>query len=366
MARSKIEWTDETWNPVSGCSKVSQGCKHCYAERHWARLAAPGQPYAGRSFRHVQCHPERLVAPLRWRKPRKVFVNSMSDLFHEDVADDFISQIFAVMALAPQHRFQILTKRPERMRDYLLREKTPGDIHRAMVIVPNERTRNARDRYFGGLTAKHWPLENVWLGVSVEDQSTAAYRIPLLLETPAAIRFVSAEPLLQQVNLRQLGADAAGHPRWCQIDALTGRQSDMGPPCSNLPVSLNWVVCGGESGWPGAKPMHPAWVRSLRDQCIAANVPFFFKQWGEWAPQGTAAETGDRYLRTEVLAFADMKPQPMYRYGKRLAGRLLDGQTWDAYPALAGADSDIGDRGPAEQPTAADTHHGQEHGDTAA
>lgn len=334
MSATLIEWSQQVWNPVTGCKAISPGCGRCYSKRLWPRLSAPGRPYEGRDFSDVQCHSERLVAPLRWRKPQKVFVNSMSDLFHEDVPDDFISQIFAVMALAPQHRFQVLTKRPERMRDYLLREETPGDIHRAKVIVPNERTRNARDRYFGGFTTKDWPLANVWLGVSVEDQSTAAYRIPLLLETPAAIRFVSAEPLLQQVNLRHLDADAAGHPRWCQIDALTGRHTDMGRPCPDLPTSLDWTIVGGESG-PRARPMHPDWARSLREQCIGASVPFFFKQWGEWAPQGTAEETGDRYRRTEVLTYGHGDPQPMYQYGKRSSGRVLDGRTWDEYPREA-------------------------------
>lgn len=291
--KTKIEWTDAVWNPVSGCSKVSHGCKNCYAERLWPRLSAPGQPYAGRAFTDVRCHPERLSDPLRWRKPRRVFVNSMSDLFHEDVSNIFLSSVFNTMACAHVHTFQILTKRPARMREWF--ETIRRYEHRDGSIFHLD-----QDDLIVGLD--HWPLPNVWLGVSVEDQSTADERIPLLLQTPAATRFISAEPLLAQINIE----------RWlpAKIIGVPGEQTIDG---------LDWVICGGESG-PRARPMQAAWAQSLRDQCQAAGVPFFFKQWGEWLPamQNSA---------TEMNASDD----PI-RIGKKSAGRRLDGRTWDEFP----------------------------------
>ena len=199
-----IEWTDETWNPISGCSRVSPGCEHCYAERmdhrlrgvageEWRPWTAPNAAY------NVRLYPERLEAPLRWRKPRRVFVNSMSDLFHEEVPDEYIDRVFAVMALCPEHVFQVLTKRPERMRDYLSESprvptSTEYRVDEAMDGICGE-----RGWHSPGLQA--WPLPNVWLGVSVEDQRRADERIPLLLETPAAVHFLSCEPLLGPIDL---------------------------------------------------------------------------------------------------------------------------------------------------------------------
>jgi protein gp37 len=254
-----IEWTDETWNPVTGCTKVSPGCDHCYAERVTERFHGRG------SFERVVLHPERLDKPLRWSKPRKVFVNSMSDLFHEQVPDEFIAEVFAVMALAPQHTFQVLTKRHGRMRS-LLSDPTFGSNFGPMWAAMVE-----RDETF----EVPWPLPNVWLGVSVEDQRWADIRIPALLDTPAAVRFVSAEPLLGPVRLRP----------W--VSPFT------------TDVSVDWVIVGGESG-PGARPMHPDWARSIRDQCGALGVPFLFKQWGGRTPKA--------------------------------GGRELDSRTWDGYP----------------------------------
>jgi len=205
--KTKIQWTDATWSPVSGCSKVSAGCKHCYAERDWPRLAKnPKSPYFGRDFTDVRCHPERLDQPLRWRKPRRIFVNSMSDLFHESVPDSFIDEVFAVMSrcgddTTPRfdafdaHQFQVLTKRPARMRRYM-----EDEIRGSAVCA-------RRLKYRGGSLIE-WPPPNVWLGVSVEDQATADERIPILLQTPAAVRFVSAEPLLNPVDLSQWLNDA--------------------------------------------------------------------------------------------------------------------------------------------------------------
>ena len=212
-----IEWTDKTWNPVTGCTKVSAGCKNCYAERLFPR------PYPGRAFTDVRLHPERLRQPFHWRKPRRVFVNSMSDLFHEAGPDEFLDQVFAVMALRPRHVFQCLTKRPERMQRYL--------NSRAKSVEYWER----QAREFGYTFKFQWegevigtcpfPLPNVWLGVSVEDQEAADARIPLLLETPAAIRFLSCEPLLGRIDLR--------------LDQYK---------------RLDWVIVGGESG-PRARSM---------------------------------------------------------------------------------------------------------------
>ena len=187
---SKIEWTDETWNPVTGCTKVSQGCKNCYAERQWPRMVRLIPSYAGREFTDVRTHADRLDKPLRWQKPRRIFVNSMSDLFHEDVPDEFIDQVFAVMALAPQHTFQVLTKRAHRMREYL------SDSMRLEKIYIQWNSVSGLPR-----EAQGWPLPNVWMGVSIEDQPTADARIVELLETPASVRWISAEPLLGPVNV---------------------------------------------------------------------------------------------------------------------------------------------------------------------
>ena len=301
--KSRIEWTDASWNPVTGCSKVSQGCKNCYAERDWARLTAPRTPpniYTGRDFTDVRCHPERLDQPLRWRKPRRIFVNSMSDLFHKDVPDEFIDQVFVVMVRARHHVFQVLTKRPARMLDYLTRFKpdSEGFVTRG--------GRRAMGKLGNGpiFNSSRWPPPHVWLGVSVEDQATADERIPLLLQTPAAVRWVSAEPLLEQIDLTKLGNS------YVRRNALTGFL-DAGPATlmrDALP-RLDWVVAGGESG-PKARPMHPDLARSLRGQCQAAGVSFFFKQYSTYCCENSAE------------ARAKLKAR----------GRLLDGRTWDEYP----------------------------------
>lgn len=311
MTKTRIEWTDEVWNPVTGCTKVSQGCKHCYAERQWPRLNAPGMPYAGRAFTDVQTHPERLDQPLRWKRPRRIFVNSMSDLFHEDVSFGFIDLVMVEMYKASQHTFQVLTKRPERMLEYM----RSFECRRGIIPLP---------------------IPNVWLGVSVEDQATADERIPILLQTPAAVRWISAEPLLGRVDLcDQLGMwwnqtmqcfEATGH----KINqAINGRGR------------IDWVVCGGESG-PKARPMHPVWPRSLRDQCLAAGVPFLFKQQGEFTHivhanlgiQPKLWVTHDGRNATMEEAIGDRGCWTgMFRVGKKRAGRLLDGKLWDEYPA---------------------------------
>lgn len=268
-ASSKIEWTDATWNPVTGCDHVSPGCDNCYAEAIAKRFH---RPFIGA----VECHADRLEMPLRWRKPRRVFVNSVSDLFHPDVPDSFIAKVFTVMARAEAHTFQVLTKRPQRMAAFLKALTSPRpDV---------------------------WPLPNVWLGVSVENQRYADLRIPHLLATPAAVRFISAEPLLGPIGLSL---------EW--VPGLVNSRRDYG--------ALDWVIVGGESGH-GARPMEVAWARHLRDQCVATHVPFFFKQWGEWGVVGW-----------KVDPMINRENPKMTHMGKKNAGRELDGRTWDEYPA---------------------------------
>lgn len=283
-----IEWTDEVWNPVTGCSRVSEGCRYCYIER------TPPFRMQGRKLGDpVQLHPERLDAPLRWKKPRRVFVNSLSDLFHEQVPDEFIVAVFGVMAARPDHTFQILTKRPERMLAwfhwigqrggfgrYIRNIRPDGDRTVPNYFTPVARTqvvngrtyRAADDPWISVFNAASFHmvagrLGNVWLGVSIEDQATANERIPLLLQTPAAVRWVSAEPLLGPVDLREVNPFDDFH-----TDAL-----DTPDPY----YRLNWVVAGGESG-PQARPCDVAWIRSIVRQCRATGVPCFVKQLGSY------------------------------------------------------------------------------------
>jgi len=297
-----IEWTDATWNPVTGCTKVSQGCKHCYAERDWARLVhLPA--YQGRAFTDVECHPKRLDQPLIWRRPRRIFVNSMSDLFHPAVPFEFIEQVHEVIRESERHTFQILTKRPGRMLEFWKWRKE--------VYLANAYTST--------------PPRNAWYGVSVEDQATADERIQLLLQTPAAVRWISAEPLLGPVRVGQYlsRTNMPGLSMPGFVDSLPG---------------IDWVVAGGESG-PKARPSHPDWFRSLRDQCKAAGVPFLFKQWGEWSPQADTLLNGkiDAILIDKAHTYygtaAGFCPaEGMFRFGKKAAGRHLDGMLHDEYP----------------------------------
>lgn len=289
-----IEWTDATWNPIRGCSRVSEGCRNCYAERVANRYSGEGLPYEGLAANGkwtgkvivVESHMED---PIRWKKPRRIFVNSMSDLFHEELPFEQVARIFCVMAAAPQHTFQVLTKRPARMLAFFEWCKTHSLTVALSAPLPK---------------VMQWPLPNVGIGVTAEDQRAAEYRIPILLEVPAAWRFVSIEPMIGPVRLRHIDADKAGH-RYCQLDALTGKHTDMGRPCEPLP-KLDWVICGGESG-PGARPMAMEWARSLRDQCLVTGVPFFFKQWGDHDQVGE-------------------------RVGKRAAGSMLDDRQHKEFP----------------------------------
>lgn len=265
-ATSSIEWTGATWNPVVGCEAVSPGCAHCYAATMTRRLEAMGQAdYTGlTTAKHfngqIRLLPHKLDIPLKRRKPTTYFVNSMSDLFHEDVPDEFIDRVFAVMALCPQHTFQVLTKRAERMAAY---------ISAAENRVAHVRDLNALE--FGTLDCRPlWPLRNVWLGVSCEDQQRADERIPWLLKTPAAVRFISAEPLLGELEIKGFMHDSI-----C-FETL----DDIGCICSEpREVHLDWVIVGGESG-PGARPMRLEWAQSIVEQCKDAAVPCFVKQLG--------------------------------------------------------------------------------------
>tara|TARA_R110000772_G_scaffold48089_4_gene109884 strand:+ start:70048 stop:70800 length:753 start_codon:yes stop_codon:yes gene_type:complete len=242
--QSNIEWTEQTWNPVTGCLKVSRGCKHCYAETLAKRLQAMGAPGYKDGFRTVTLMPERLEQPLRRRKPTVYFVNSMSDLFQEAVPFEFIDKVMAVIAATPRHTYQILTKRAGRMAKYFASRGVP---------------------------------ENAWLGVSVEDRRYGLPRIPHLQGIAAKTRFLSVEPLLEDVGKMDLNG-------------------------------ISWVIVGGESG-PKARPMEEVWAQSVRRQCEAAGVDFFFKQWGAWGPDGV-------------------------KRSKKQNGRQLDGSTWDAMPNL--------------------------------
>jgi protein gp37 len=249
----------------------------------------------------------QMVKPLSWKKPRRIFVNSMSDLFHDGIPDETIDRVFAVMALCPQHTFQVLTKRPARMRYYLGKRNGMGnsEICRAINAIPAQ----LGNRH----GALEMPLPNVWLGVSVEDQARADERIPLLLDTPAAKRFLSCEPLLGPVDLTRL------NPGGIQaLNALHGASVDPG---YSEWCAIDWVIVGGESG-KDARPMHPDWVRSLRDQCKTAGVSYFFKQWGAW--------------HSDALLFTDMQgqcPPANMKVGKKASGRILDGMEHNGFPA---------------------------------
>lgn len=324
---SKIEWTDKTWNPLAGCSKVSAGCENCYAEIMARRLAAMGQKkYKGTTRKNIngKAHwtgiinldEKALLIPLKIKKPTRFFVNSMSDLFHEGVPARFIDDVFAVMMLCPQHTFQILTKRPENMVKYFATEYSKARIMTALDIIGEE-----NDDLFEICckVASQIPmmlrivLKNVWLGVSVENQETAQKRIPLLLKTPAAIRFISCEPLLGPIDLTDINLNSQ------LFNSLTGI-GDLYPD-----NKINWVIAGGESG-PHARPLHPDWIRSIKNQCMAANVPLFFKQWGEYAPH---ADTGKC---KKVSVVNNGIGYEMCKVGKSDAGSLLDGKEWKQYP----------------------------------
>lgn len=391
---SNIEWTDSTWSPTTGCDRTSLGCDHCYALTLAKRLKAmgsakyqtDGDPHTSGPGFGVAMHASALALPLAWRSPRKIFVNSMSDLFHAKITDEFIAQVFAVMAACPQHVFQILTKRHARMRTLL---SSPEFVERFeaefLDLTVNRFPHLGQERW-------SYPLPNVHLGVSVENQKWADIRIPALLGTPAAVRWISAEPLLGPIDLAgpiaTEGPLCGSRPRLTYW--LTGRphwtpekRDDHGNVYQEPATGprLDWVVVGGESG-PGARPMHPDWVRTVRDQCAEADVPFLMKQWGDWGPApfvvrvcdpavgwtGTEEELAEAKKRAEALGATHVHTGHAYtredgetgwwvheighepwslervglpdgmagirRWNKKRDGRALDGRLHDEYPRM--------------------------------
>lgn len=282
MGGTKIEWADKVWNPITGCTKINEGCRNCYAERMSKRLAGR-YGYPKENPFKVTLHPDKLE-PFHWKKPARIFVCSMSDLFHVNVPFAFVDKVVRNIRLSSRHIFLVLTKRPHFMKEYF---EQIGSI------------------------------ENLWLGVSVENQKTADERIPLLLQTSATKRFVSYEPAIGPVDF--LNIKAGEHATLASLGAiLLGGQKLIG---------LDWIIMGGESG-PKARPMHPDWVREVRDQCEAVNVPFFFKQWGEWMPLASADEA-DNYPSSHMIEDDDIR---YVRIGKKAAGCLLDGKEHKEMP----------------------------------
>lgn len=347
-----IEWTHrpgtkgESWNPVVGCSIATPGCTHCYAMQMAARIERMGTAphYAGLTKTvngnavwtgDVRMAPDHIInAPLRGTKPRTYFVNSMGDLFHESVPDAWIDRVFAVMALSPRHTFIVLTKRADRMRAYVNAVPQRAERCAASLVIkwdePERVLGVLRSDYVG---ARPWPLHNVWLGVSAERQQEADVGIPDLLATPAAVRLVSAEPLLGPINFEAIPRKSADG--FCR--PLDGRFN-----------RIDWIIVGGESG-PNARPMHPDWARSIRDQCAASGVAFFFKQWGEWEvamdrdkhdPDWKADYTNfyaendkSRWLNLAGgRGFHGERFHVMRRVGKQRSGSKLDGREHKEWP----------------------------------
>ena len=342
--RSAIEWTDASWNPIVGCSVISPGCTNCYAMRDAWRIQHNPKTtrYDGLTRKvngnpvwtgEVRLVPEALDQPLRWKRPRRVFVNSMSDLFHESVPDEWIDQVFAMMALAPQHSFQVLTKRADRMLEYMtsiengedrLRDKPGHEGGWRGALIEGNAQRIWAERNPGGADpawwlAVHLPLPNVWLGVSIEGPAYWG-RATLLGKVPAAIRFLSLEPLLEGLGTHVRIVD-----------------------------DVDWAIVGGESG-AKARPMNPEWVREIRDRCQAHDTAFHFKQWGEWFPGiREVSDDGPPWNR----AYLDIEHDPtacdweggwdyhalpngegMFRVGKKRAGRMFERRTWDEFPKV--------------------------------
>lgn len=352
-----ISWADATWPVSYGCDRVSIGCDNCYAIKTTNRLAhnpnpkvsGPAQGLVMRTSygldwtRRIALLPNNLGRPLRWRKPRRIFVNSQSDLFHEDVPTEYAARVFAVMAVCPQHVFQVLTKRHARLRSLLnnpefralvydlAAEYDRGGVFDPYRYGPQQMIPHDYDRPAYPLDdSDWWPLRNVHVGVSVEDQHWADIRIPALLSTPAVVRWISAEPLRGPVDVGLYLADRYG---------LNSERSR----------GLDWVVAGGESGG-NAHPVHPQWFRTLRDQCAEVGAAFQLKQWGEWgnvgihtdrqkfvALDGTAYDPADvaypdgpRYQ--EAIRAGHTALAAMYRVGRSKAGRELDGVVYDEFP----------------------------------
>ena len=354
MAKTSIEWTDHSINAFRArdreghvghyCEKISAGCTHCYASGLQKRFQMPEYRADKREGIEVFLDESKLQEVLRRRVPTKYFWCDMTDMFLECYPFDWIDKCFAVMALTPQHTHQVLTKRPRRMLEYcrrLGRHNFVDPVSLAMKQMNSDRGA------FYKLTPTGWCFPNIWLGVSVEDQKTADERVPLLLQTPAAVRWVSYEPALGSVDFDDL---TVKEPKgeW-HFSCLDNDSLEDDPDFHG--AHIDWLVCGGESGH-GARPMHPDWARSVRDQCVAAGVPFFFKQWGAWQngsdvrcrPEITVYADGRAcgFTREAIVAEEqrsgilhsgqDMCPVLMSRVGKKAAGRLLDGREWNQFP----------------------------------
>ena len=338
MGKTSIEWTESTWNPIRGCSKVSPECSNCYAETIATRYSGAGCPFSGviknaHWNNKIELVPHKLREPFTWHKPRMIFTGSMTDIFHKDVPDEYLDKMFCIMAMAPWHTFQVLTKRSERMKEYLTAlyngQRRLGDqlkhvIRESDPHGDNAVTRIALARAFDKLAGafektsspytKYGPFQNIWCGVSIGSNDYKK-RGEDLIQTPAACRFISYEPALGPLDLSGL---------------IEGNFDSEEFP------SINWVICGGESG-PGARPMHPDWAESVRDQCLEHGVNFFFKQWGCWSPWpehgakklvygknriqiATSGYINERYYSIDEGGMYD---RCMYRTKKKVAGRLL-------------------------------------------
>ncbi len=272
---SKIEWTDETWNPVTGCTKISEGCQNCYAERMATTRLAGRCGYPKDKPFSITYHPDRLTKPGEWKKPKKIFVCSMGDLFHDDVDFEYILKIFTAINRYNHHTFQVLTKRPERMLQFF----------RDYGLIPDPVT---------GFTGSGETIpENVWIGVTAENQYQAVKRIPILFQIPAAVRFVSVEPMLSTVNLEHLWHTCPHCGSWEIYEPRNQQMScdDCGVTIYKPAIGIDWVICGGETG-PGARPINHEWVSSLHQQCANTETPFFFKKWGAWWPNKAGGNSG--------------------------------------------------------------------------
>lgn len=372
-----IEWTHipgykgESWNPIRAlrngkpgwhCEHVTEACRNCYAEaqnrntRNLAFGTGLGYKPGHRADIDIVLDEKTLLAPLRWKKPRAIFVCSMTDLFGEWVTGAMLDRIHAVMALCPQHIWIVLTKRPERQREYLAFDDARQCV--GWFAAPQIMTKHApkwrgesvhgQNRIRVASAGLFWPLPNVWRGVSVCDQDDANAFVPILLATPAAIRFVSYEPALGPVDFHDLVVEdnRPGEQHFSALECDTDIADCAAEPWgTNV---LDWIIAGGESG-PNARPAHPDWFRSARDQCQAAGVPFFFKQWGEWAP-GEVAGPNERpinaatWFNDEWIFQRVGKAQPddhrddepdMFRVGKTRAGRTLDGVEHSEFPEMS-------------------------------
>lgn len=334
---TKIEWCTETWNPIVGCTKVSPGCDNCYAEKMAYRLAAmaianPVPDTIGKYVRVIKGRKWEgttvfdditILKPLSWKKPRMIFVCSMGDLFHESVSIKWIDMVMSMAALLPRHIFIILTKRPEKMFYYFKASKDElivrwSDACYEIGVSDKDDDVDAPPCWIHNRLQDEWPMKNLWLGVTAENQYQANIRVPVLLSIPAAMRFVSAEPMLTKIDLVNVYGDRPWTPGTRQLGYI------------------DWVICGGESG-PGARPVHPDWVRFLQIQCHMGSVPFFFKGWGEWLPSYDFGERLDELVKnfpkTQIRKDYEFPDGiHMYKVGKKAAGALLDGKEYKEYP----------------------------------